>query len=336
MEGNKTSNMIMTRDEIKDSIIRHRQQTNQRELKNSSIFQYIQNFSKLQNVIEPNEELNIKFIYKTDEIEDKLNNYSLTTRRNYYNCIIIIIESNRDKYSDDIDDSIKNFIQKRDTLNEEYNQNNKSHKYSGKQAENCVTKKEIMDMLIKIKKEVLGKELFKKTRDEMGNYNYALLMYYVCVSIHIVCPLRNDLAFLKVFNYKDTPTEFPENYMIIKKDQVDIVLNDYKTNKDNKTAVIQLKDKTTINLLKRYIKMTGYDDYLLQNNDGTPLSKNGLSHLFTKFSTYYLKKNVSTTLLRKCFYTDKYGHLIDEMEQDAANNLHSLGTALNVYTKSSA
>tara|TARA_R110000803_G_scaffold43313_5_gene92502 strand:- start:1458 stop:2474 length:1017 start_codon:yes stop_codon:yes gene_type:complete len=329
--------MIMSRDEIKESIIKHRQFTNQRDLKESSIFQYIQNFSKLQNVIEPNEELNIKFVLKTENIDKVLNNYSLTTRRNYYNCIIIIIESNRDKYSEDnidVDDIIKNFILKRDILNEEYNKNNKSHKYSGKQADNCVTKKEITDMLSKIKKEVLGKELFKKTREDMGNYNYALLMYYICIQIHIVAPLRNDLAFLKVFNYKDTPSEFPENYMIIKKDQIDIVLNDYKTNKDDKTAVIQLKDKPTINLLKRYIKINGYNDYLLKNNDGSPLSKNGLTHLFTKFSTFYLKKNVSTTLLRKCFYTDKYGHIIDEMEADAHNNLHSLGTALSVYTKS--
>ena len=325
----------MSRDEIKESIIQYRIKTNQRDLKESSLFQYIQNFSKLQNVIQPSTELNISFVTQVEEIDNVLANYSLTTRRNYYNCIIIIIESNKETYSiPGILDTLKIYIDKRDTLNDIYNENNKSHKYLGKQADNCVTKEEIINMLKKIKKEVAGKELFRKSKDEMGNYNYALLMYYICCSIHIHLPLRNDLAFLKVFNIKTVPTNLPDNYMLLKKDCVDIVLNDYKTNKNNETAVIKLTDKPTINLLKRYIKINGgYSQYLLKNNDNSPLSKNGLTHLFTKFSTQFLKKNVSTTLLRKCFYSDKYGDIVMDLEKDAADSLHSVATAIKIYTK---
>ena len=280
---------IMSRDEIKESIIQYRIKTNQRDLKDSSLFQYIQNFSKLQNVIEPSVELNISFVNRIDDIDEVLKNYSLTTRRNYYNCIIIIIESNKEKLKTldntlSINDIVKIYINKRDKLND--------------------------------------------------NYNYALLMYYICVSIHIQLPLRNDLAFIKIYNIKNIPEVFPDNYMLVKKDCIEVVLNDYKTNKDNQTKIIKLTDKPTINLIKRYIKINGgYNEYLLKNNDSTPLSKNGLTQLFTKFSTHYLKKNVSTTLLRKCFYTDKYGDIILELEKDAGNNLHSVATALRVYTK---
>lgn len=330
---------IMSRDEIKESIIQYRIKTNQRDLKDSSLFQYIQNFSKLQNVIEPSVELNISFVNRIDDIDEVLKNYSLTTRRNYYNCIIIIIESNKEKLKTldntlSINDIVKIYIDKRDKLNDIYNENNKSHKYLDKQALNCVSKEEITLMIKKIKKEVAGKELFRKTKEEMGNYNYALLMYYICVSIHIQLPLRNDLAFIKIYNIKNIPEVFPDNYMLVKKDCIEVVLNDYKTNKDNQTKIIKLTDKPTINLIKRYIKINGgYNEYLLKNNDSTPLSKNGLTQLFTKFSTHYLKKNVSTTLLRKCFYTDKYGDIILELEKDAGNNLHSVATALRVYTK---
>jgi len=326
--------MNMTRQEITQSIVDHRIKTNQRELKESSIKQYIQNFAKLQNIIEPNKELNIKFIINNKEVDDTLSNYSLTTKRNYYNCIIIIIESNKEKYSADINDILQEYITKRDDLNETYNNNNKEHKYTGKQADNCVTKEEIMNMIKSIKKEINGKELFKKSKTEMGNYNYALLMFYVCINIHIMSPLRNDLAFLKVFNYRNIPDEPPDNFMRVNKDNIQIILNDYKTNKDDKTATITITDKPLINLLKKYIKLNGgFGEYLLKNNDGTPLSKNGLTHLFLKFSEHYLKKKVSTTLLRKCFYTDKYGHIVEELEKDANNNLHDIGTAIKVYTK---
>ena len=330
----KDTMLIMTRKEITDSIIDYRKKTNQRDLKESSLLQYIQNFSKLQNELEPTKELNLNFVLDGDKVDDKLSSYSLTTRRNYYNCIIIILESNKEKFSMDIDDAIKSYIKKRDDLNEQYNSSNKEHKYTGKQADNCVEKSEILNMIKVIKKEINGKDLFKKTKADMGNYNYALLMYYIAINIHVNAPLRNDLAFLKVFYYRKMPENLPDNYMVVNKDNIEIVLNDYKTNKDDKTASISITDKPTITLIKKYIKINGgYGEYLLKNNDGTPLSKNGLSHLFLKFSDHYLKKKVSTTLLRKCFYTDKYGHLIEEMEKDATNNLHSLNTAMSVYTK---
>ena len=333
----KDTMLIMTRKEITDSIIDYRKKTNQRDLKESSLLQYIQNFSKLQNELEPTKELNLNFVLDGDKVDDKLSSYSLTTRRNYYNCIIIILESNKEKFSTfgvDIDDAIKSYIKKRDDLNEQYNSSNKEHKYTGKQADNCVEKSEILNMIKVIKKEINGKDLFKKTKADMGNYNYALLMFYIAINIHVNAPLRNDLAFLKVFYYRKMPENLPDNYMVVNKDNIEIVLNDYKTNKDDKTASISITDKPTITLIKKYIKINGgYGEYLLKNNDGTPLSKNGLSHLFLKFSDHYLKKKVSTTLLRKCFYTDKYGHLIEEMEKDATNNLHSLNTAMSVYTK---
>lgn len=330
----KDTMLIMTRKEITDSIIDYRKKTNQRDLKESSLLQYIQNFSKLQNELEPTKELNLNFVLDGDKVDDKISSYSLTTRRNYYNCIIIILESNKEKFSMDIDDAIKSYIKKRDDLNEQYNSSNKEHKYTGKQADNCVEKGEILNMIKVIKKEINGKDLFKKTKADMGNYNYALLMYYIAINIHVNAPLRNDLAFLKVFNYRKMPENLPDNYMVVNKDNISIILNDYKTNKDDKTASISITDKPTITLIKKYIKINGgYNEYLLKNNDGTPLSKNGLSHLFLKFSDQYIKKKVSTTLLRKCFYTDKYGHLIEEMEKDATNNLHSLNTAMSVYTK---
>lgn len=337
MAPTEDSMIVMTRQEIKDSIIDYRKETGQRDLKDSSLLQYIQNFSKLQNETQPDKELNLNFVLDETEVDKKLSSYSLTTRRNYYNCIIIILESNKKNFNIDIDDSIKSYIKKRDDLNDTYNETNKQHKYTGKQADNCVDKDEILNMIKVIKKEINGKDLFKKTKEDMGNYNYALLMYYICMTIHVNAPLRNDLAFLKVFNYRKMPPLLPENYMVVNKDNISIVLNDYKTNKDNKTATINITNKPTITLLKKYIKLNGgFGEYLLKNNDGTPLSKNGLSHLFAKFSEHYLKKKVSSTLLRKCFYTDKYGHLIEpliEMEKDADNNLHSLNTAISVYTK---
>ena len=105
--------IVMTRQEIKNSIIDYRKETGQRDLKDSSLLQYIQNFSKLQNEIEPDKELNLNFVLDETEVDKKLSSYSLTTRRNYYNCIIIILESNKKNFDVDIDDSIKSYIKKK-------------------------------------------------------------------------------------------------------------------------------------------------------------------------------------------------------------------------------
>ena len=169
-----------TRDNIREGIIRYRKDTGQRPLKYSSLFQYIQNFSKLQNLIEPESELNILFIRKKDKIDFVLENYSLTTKRNYYNCIIVIMESHGEYFKED-KDLLNYYIIKRDELNEIYNKENKECK-----KETLCTKLEIDKMLNQIKKEIQGKELWKMDKILITNYDYQLIQFYIALSLQKV------------------------------------------------------------------------------------------------------------------------------------------------------
>jgi len=44
-------------------------------------------------------------------------------------------------------------------------------------------------------------------------------------------------------------------------------------------------------------------------------------------------KNISTTMLRKLYLTEKYGTFKEELEKDNTNMAHSMNEALSVYIK---
>ena len=270
-----------TRDNIREGIIRYRKDTGQRPLKYSSLFQYIQNFSKLQNLIEPESELNILFIRKKDKIDFVLENYSLTTKRNYYNCIIVIMESHGEYFKED-KDLLNYYIIKRDELNEIYN-------------------KEIDKMLNQIKKEIQGKELWKMDKILITNYDYQLIQFYIALSLQIEIPsLRNDIAFMKLYKLKDIKDSeiIQHNHIIISTKSLSLVFRD-------EDKVITTNNIKLINLYKKYAELIGYGEYILQNKNGTPLSRNGISHLYTRFTQRYLHKNISTNILRKILSGEK-------------------------------
>ena len=85
-------------------------------------------------------------------------------------------------------------------------------------------------------------------------------------------------------------------------------------------------------LLRSYIKVNGLG-VLFKSNRGNGYTRNQLSQIFMKTSQEYLGKNISTTLLRKIYLSDKYSEVKKEMAKDAYIMGHSVETQQKIYTK---
>lgn len=62
----------------------------------------------------------------------------------------------------------------------------------------------------------------------------------------------------------------------------------------------------------------------LPTQGGGALNRNGLTKLFTRlFKRFFPEKNISTSLMRHIFLTDKYAEVSKEMKKDQNNLGHS-------------
>ena len=91
------------------------------------------------------------FLDDVPNIEKALNSKHYTTKRNYYNSIIVLLDAMGGK-----EDIIEQYTTIRDKLNEQYVEENSNGKISEKQKDNFVDKEVIITMLNKI---VTGKHI---------------------------------------------------------------------------------------------------------------------------------------------------------------------------------
>ena len=149
--------------------------------------------------------------------------------------------------------------------------------------------------------------------------------------------MRNDVAgmiALKQGAFNKLPKEERDsnNYLVINKNNLYFSLNNYKTKSKYGELKLDIEDKELKKILFYYLKRNG-EGILFKSQAGTPLTRNALTQLLTKISYQYIKKNVSTTLLRKIYSSDKYVDVKEEMKKDANMMGHSVETQQKVYVK---
>ena len=87
-------------------------------------------------------------------------------------------------------------------------------------------------------------------------------------------------------------------------------------------------------IMRKFIKITGAEGYLFTVDGDKPFTTNQFTQFLQKWNKTILGKPIGTRMMRKIFYTDKYDEeIIDELQKDADNNLHSVSTAVNIYKK---
>jgi len=307
-----------------------------RDLKESTVKIYVKNIKNISRLLSEDDEEQggIEWLKDVEAVKQKIEdlNYNDTTKRNYYNAIIIYLQS----ISEDGDntDMINKYTKIRDEINKIYEESNASSVWSDKQLKNLITAEEFYGMIADIGRELRARQLKKKKK--LTESDRSLLQIYTILNIHREIPLRNDLAGMVVIQQKDFEQMDEEdkkvgNFLVTGKGIMFMSLNDYKTSRKYGSLKIMLNQN--LRRIVRFHLHFAMNENLLVRADGKPMSKNLLSQVILREFKKRTGKNISTTMLRKIYLTEKYGTFKEELEKDNNNMAHSMEEALSVYVK---
>ena len=177
--------------------------------------------------------------------------------------------------------------------------------------------------------------LQKKRKIDKATFN-KLLNYFILSLYTLINPRRNkDYSLMKIASNTDNDNY---NYLMIDKKNMKFILNKYKTDKkyhsveidvpDDLIEVIQLYLK--YHPLKAELKKKDYDIPFLVDEQGKGLKN---STEITKILNKVFGKQISSSMLRNIFLTDKYGDVMDKLKSDVKHMGTSVDVAMNTYIK---
>ena len=254
---------------------------------------------------------------------------SFLTKRNYYNTIIVFLQAKNKP-----ENIIKIYQDKRDKLNDEYTEFQKSGKKSLKQEKSWATLDELNDVKNKLRIETdkINKKDDYTKKDLQTVQNYFILTFYLNT------PLRNDLNNTKViklnqYNKLSEKEKKESNYMVYGSKNF-LSLSQYKTAKKYGLKKIDLNNDIIKAFRLWYDKFNPNKEYLLINlNTKEPMTSHQLTLTLTKLFKKYLNKNISTTMLRHIVLSEKFGDVKKEMKEMADKMGHDVNTQQNIYVK---
>ena len=301
-------------------------------VKDKTIKMYVSNLTKLQKLFDTDE---WKFLKNIENVKKKLSDLHYTSQRNYFNAIIVLLMALNEKGK--YDKLINEYNEIRDEGNKKYQDENATGVISDKQKENFVELSEIQKMLSEMEKEIKQKGLKKK--NSLNAKEKQLIQVYILYNIYTRLPMRNDVSGMtittkRLYNKLSEDEKKENNYLVVERNKMFFVLNQFKTSKKYKELDIDVP-KDLEKLLRFYIRVNKLSngDVLFTSSTGKPLSRNALSQLFLKTSKKYLDKSISTTMLRKIVLSNKFADVKKEQEEMAKITGHSVDTMNKVYVK---
>jgi hypothetical protein len=296
-----------------------------RNIKNISVAVYYNNIKKLSKELWGTSRFYPCFLKDTKNVIAYIDNLPAeTSKKTMLTSIIVILKSlglNHDHYSIKLKEIAV-------SQNNMYIKNEKSKK----EQDNWVSYSEIQDKIDKFEDEIMKID----TGDSQLTDRQQLDMYqkHLVISLYtLLPPLRNDYSGTRVF-VEIPETEIKENYIILKDKQ--FILKNYKTVKHYGVKIIDLPKKL-ISIIRKYewfkSKFKPNHDYLLINTtDLQPMSRNNLTKCLNKI---FYPKNVSSTVLRKVYLSNKYpvSHTYEEALMDSSIMGHDINTARKIYSK---
>ena len=295
-------------------------------LKPNTIKMYLFNLNKLKKTFDKDD---LKFLNNVEEVKDKIKHLHFTTQRNFYNAIIVYLRA-----LDPENKKIEEYDTTRNELNEQYKTENEKGVISSKQSSNFVDIEVLRDMINKMDNEIKSQKLKKKS--QLSPKEKTLLQVFTIYNILIRIPLRNDLAGMSViskteYNKLTDKQKEDDNYLVVYKNKLEFVLNEYKTSRKYKEKIISIP-KDLEKILRMYLRKNE-GKILFTSSTGKPYTRNALSQLLLKTSQKYLGKNISTTMIRKIVLSDLFAENKKKQEEMAEITGHSVSTMNNVYVK---
>jgi len=295
------------------------------KIKDSTLKVYGHKLKKLKSLFDTD---SFDFMNQPQDVFDKIKHLNYQTQKNYINAIIVYLQAiNGDQQI------IETYAKKRDEYGNQYNKSQESGVISDSQKDNFVTSEEVAKMISLMKKDI---DSLSKESSEMSADANELEQAYMMVNLYHRFPIRNDVAGMKsirAIDYKKIKDN-SINYLVIGRSKMEIVLNDYKTNKTYGQNVIEVEDLQLKKLLRKYVKEKGYG-IMFKGRDGKPWTRNRISQILIKYSQKYLNKNVGSILLAKAYLSSKYdSNNYKDMVKDAKVRGHSVGVQQTIYNKS--
>ena len=283
----------------------------------------------------------VKILKNKQHILDFLQGKSASTKRNYLNAILIFLKINESKTNKKL---IRELETMRDTEQDKYINSNEDGRISDVQKENLVEWPEILKVVDSVTKLVRDKNLLKKKSEDFKKPEYILLQTYILLNLYTkLPPLRNDYSGMKVLSkqqFKDLKISEREkgNWLVTDlKTYMKFYINNFKTQGVYDEIIIDTKDipkELRLILNKFIVQFNLKNDYLFKIfNTEKKTTRQQITMLLTNIFKKILKKNISTTLIRKSYVSYKYNDIMKQQEKDAKTMGHSVSIANKIYNK---
>jgi len=303
-----------------------------RKLRPSSLNAYASNMNKLHKLMFDKEINGLDFLKKKKDVMKTIEEKKLSTRKTYLAAIVVTLmafdkdEKLIEYYRDEMEDLAKQF-----------NANMEEQKKSETQDKNWVSLAALRKVMRKYRNELNEKGIFKKDVDDLTNKEFDLLQKWIVSSLYILDenpPLRNDYI-MKTISNKDyeklsEDQKREKNYLVIKsRNNKMFSLGEYKTSGKygTKTIPVGKKLNSALNIWLKFNK-TGH---LLLNSKREPMTANGLTKYLQK-TFAPTGKNISSSMIRHIFISDKFPAQNKEKEEVAEKMAHSVNQQ-TLYSK---
>jgi len=303
-----------------------------RKLRPSSLNAYASNMNKLHKLMFDKEITGLDFLKDKKKVMKTIEEKKLSTRKTYLAAIVVTLMA-----FDKDEDLIKYYRDEMEDLAKQFNANMEEQKKSETQDKNWVSLAALRKVMRKYRNELNEKEIFKKDADDLTNKEFDLLQKWIVASLYILDenpPLRNDYIMETISNkdYEKLSEEEKreKNYLVIKsRNNKMFSLGEYKTSGKygTKTIPVGKKLNSALNIWLKFNK-TGH---LLLNSKREPMTANGLTKYLQK-TFAPTGKNISSSMIRHIFISDKFPAQNKEKEEVAEKMAHSVNQQ-TLYSK---
>jgi len=300
---------------LRDIIIKNRPL-----LAKNTINTYMASIRKIQQICDCDAESIEGLIKNRKKIIDSLGEVQTPmVRKSKISVIIAILDDKHNEHSEELAEALKDY---RKVMTEDANKVNKreiSQELTEKQKDNLISQEEVLKVYNDLKAEatpLLKKQILNRAQFETLQ-KYILLSMYV-----LIAPRRSmDYASFKIRNFDET-ADSTDNYMVNynknkKKGNASFVFNTYKNSKRLGRQTIDNIPKPLEKLIDTW-KLFNKSDYLLVNGQGRPVTQSRIAVLLNDI---FGGKNISTSMLRHIYLSDKFKDVNLQELEETANNM---------------
>ena len=339
------------------------------DIKLRSWEQCARNITQLALAITGKKYKNTLFLKKKEEVKHYIENLkkknsdesvSLSKKRLLYMAILVILSPDRTDIKRREKKLYKHYSGDFYKLTQEYVDIQTEQKKSIKQDKNWESWDTLLDLqkklgivaktIIELKKLTKNKDKYAATRPELK-----AIQDWVIISLYtLIKPRRLDYAKMIIVtqaNYNKMTTEEIKSYnylVIAKKNKMSFSFGkDVQKNKNKNAAGFMLdcyiltipsdlqKILTTVLKIKQFTATKENKRHLLQDSRRLPIKSDILSKQVKKITAQHLHKNISASMFRTIYLSDKHQHDIPTLEkQKTAEEMgHNASCAEKCYTK---